>query len=334
MIVTLSDNLGQQASTTFTALDTPPAVSAGSNQTVNQGSPVVVAATFTDPGFEIGATPASYPATINWGDGTPSEPDITTGTVTVTPGSRGVATVGTVSGSHNYSDRGIYTVTVSVSDGGGGTGQGSLSATVNDVGPTLSEPPSVLFVQNQALLFQETFTAPGIADQDTVQIDWGDGDVERIDSQSTYFNAEGVLVPVIVEPTASDPVGSIALGHTYQGAGPYTASITITDKDGVKDQVSAVFSRMVEATTTIVTSSTTGNTSVYGQPVTFTATVNPTGGMGTATGTVIFKVNGVAADSENPERRHRLIHALRRRLRAGSHTPSPRSMRRRRFPFQ
>ena len=62
-------------------LDIPPTVTAGSNQTVNQGSPVVVAATFTDPGFEAGATAANYPATIEWGDGTTSP-----GTVTITPG--------------------------------------------------------------------------------------------------------------------------------------------------------------------------------------------------------------------------------------------------------
>ena len=166
--VTLSDNLGQSASTTLTALETPPTVSAGSDQHVNQGSPVVVAATFTDPGHEAGATAASYPATIDWGDGTPSNPDITSGTVTVTPGSAGVATVGTVSGSHIYSDQGVYSVTVSVADDGGGVSQGSFSATVTDVGPTLAPLPDGWYVRGRGFTIQESFTEPGIADRDTV----------------------------------------------------------------------------------------------------------------------------------------------------------------------
>src|SRR5208337_4089007 len=48
-------------------------------------------------------------------------------------------------------------------------------------------------------------------------------------------------------------------------------------------------------TTTTVTSSTSGNTSVYGQPLTFTASVAPAPGFATPTGTVTFDVNGAQA---------------------------------------
>ena len=297
--VTLTDNLDTQATTTLNALETPPTVSAGPNQTVNLGSPVVVAATFRDPGFEVGATPASYPATINWGDGPPGSPDITTGTVTITNGSPGVATVGTVAGSHYYADQGQYTVTVSVGDDGGGVGQGSFTVNSVDVGPTLAPLANMQYIQSEPIYFQETFTEPGIADVDTVQVTWGDGDVTNINDQSTYVNSSGVKVPVIVEPTQTNLVGTIALSHIYQGVGPYTATIKITDKDDKSDQVSATFTRLVETTTTVVVSSTPGNMSEYGQPVTFTATVTPGApGVGVPAGNITFDVNGVPALTE------------------------------------
>ena len=108
--VTVTDSLGQQGTGTLTVLDTPPMVTVGADQTVNQGSPVTIApntpfaATFSDAGFEAGATAANYAATIDWGDGM-----TTPGTVQITQaGGPGVPTLGTVSGSHYYADEGIY----------------------------------------------------------------------------------------------------------------------------------------------------------------------------------------------------------------------------------
>jgi uncharacterized delta-60 repeat protein len=71
-------------------------------------------ATFTDPGFSSAET---YSATINWGDGAPTD----AGTVAVTPGAAGRATAGTVSGQHTYGSAGTYTVTVTVADANGGS---------------------------------------------------------------------------------------------------------------------------------------------------------------------------------------------------------------------
>ena len=397
-------------------LDTPPTVAAGANQTVNQGSPVVVAATFNDPGYEVGATAANYTATIEWGDGKTSP-----GTVTITPGGPGKPSTGTVSGSHIYDDQGNYTVTVLVADDGGGVGQGSFTATVNDVGPTLSKIPNGVYVPGQPLIIKDTFTEPGIANQDTVTVNWGNGttstfddssgvaapvraglvfgiadmtavpgsssnsfdvtltntgttgvevsgfsfaitttsgDVNfsdvNVDTQSAPFifagnslvgpditssasgntvsaadeyaipngsvtlaggqtldlghvlfalaatapptpipitfspstNVEGAAAPNLVEPTASNPVGSISFGLLYNDDLPHTITVTITDKDGNSDSVSATF--VPETTTAItVTSSSTEDTSTYGQSVTFTATIS-SAGTGVPTGTVEF----------------------------------------------
>src|SRR6185437_15250754 len=99
-------------------------------------------------------------------------------------------------GSHYYADQGAYTVTVSVADDGGGIGQGSFQLTSNDVGPTLAPIADMQYIQSQPIYFQETFTEPGIADVDTVQVTWGDGVVSNFDDQSMYTNSNGMLVPV------------------------------------------------------------------------------------------------------------------------------------------
>src|SRR5262249_54137896 len=153
-------------------------------------------ATFSDLSFEPGATASNYSATIAWGDGTTSA-----GTVAITQSAAGKPTLGSVTANHIYSDQGSYPVSVVVTDDGGGSGQGSFTANVKDVGPTLSPLANGGFLKNVGFTLTETFTEPGIADRDVVTVDWGDGIVTTLDNNSTYTNAGGVVVPNIVEPT-------------------------------------------------------------------------------------------------------------------------------------
>ena len=114
------------ASVTF--LNVAPSVSAGADQTVNDGDTVTLdPATFTDPGILD-----THTATIDWGDGT-----VESGAVSEASGS------GTVSGSHVYSiDGGIqyggtqfFTVTVTVTDDDGGNGSDTLVVEVVSAAP-------------------------------------------------------------------------------------------------------------------------------------------------------------------------------------------------------
>ncbi len=279
--VTVMDSLGQQGQAMLTALDVPPSVTAGTSQTVDQGSLVIVSATFSDPGFETGATSAGYTATIDWGDGTTSE-----GTLVVAPGGPGAPTTGTIDGSHVYSDQGRYTVTVSIIDGGGGVGQDVFTATVVDVGPTLMPlPTDPLFFLAQPTILHANFTEPGIDLKDVVTVDWGDGTIQTIDGGSTYLDAEGVEVPVLVEPTATSP-GSIALGHVYHDTDPHMLTVTVTDKDGKSSTVSELIQPWIATTTTVTVAP---NPVYFGQPITFTAKVDPVApGVGSPIGTVTF----------------------------------------------
>ena len=143
--VSVSDGVGS-GSGTFQVADAPPAVTlvvptvhAGQDVVVPtvpdglQSVPVSVNATFSEPVFP--GRMASYSATINWGDGTPS----TTGTVRSTTGGPGVPTTGTVAGSHVYSTPGRYSVTVTVNDGLG-AGFDTLQVEVTNYPPATAQP--------------------------------------------------------------------------------------------------------------------------------------------------------------------------------------------------
>jgi hypothetical protein len=86
-------------------------------------------ATFTD--SNAAATPASFNATINWGDSTP----VSAGTITVN------GQVFTVTGSHTYAVSGTFTVTVTISDVPPGTGTATVTETATVASPTL--PPTI-----------------------------------------------------------------------------------------------------------------------------------------------------------------------------------------------
>jgi uncharacterized repeat protein (TIGR01451 family) len=101
-------------------------------------------ATFTD--SNAAATPASFSATINWGDATTS-----TGTIT------GNAQPFSVIGSHTYATFGTFTVTVTISDVSPGTGTTTVTETATVAGP---KPPTLT----------KTFGADQINPGDTVTV--------------------------------------------------------------------------------------------------------------------------------------------------------------------
>jgi hypothetical protein len=103
-----------------------PFLDAGPNQIIYSGDNVTVDASFIDPG-----TLDTHTATIDWGDGSASEP----GTVIESAGS------GSVTGSHRYTALGSYTITVTVTDDDGGSSSDSFQVEVRTVTVTIDIKP-------------------------------------------------------------------------------------------------------------------------------------------------------------------------------------------------
>jgi autotransporter-associated beta strand protein len=182
----------------------------------------VQVATFTD-GNSTGNT-GNYSATIDWGDGTPANPDTSLGTVGYDSGLQ----VYTVRGSHTYQDNlpgnTSYTITITVTRTGGPSVSGSTSIQVTNVAPTagISAPTDGFQgVQGQGRPFNLTAGDPSPADMAagfTYVINWGDGTQANPDVQT-------------IAATANNGNG-LAVNHTFTAAGTYTISVTATDQDG------------------------------------------------------------------------------------------------------
>ena len=187
-------------------------------------SPIVVA-TFTD------ANPGDHSSdfsgtTIDWGDGTGRNQDITPGTVAW------VSTVGTtstycVSGYHTYLEEGSHPISVSVVDVGTETTLASGTINIADAalhGATvaINAVAGVSFTNDLASFTDDdpAGTVSPINDY-AATIDWGDGTLITsglvVSNGSGGFNVEGT--------------------HTYANGGPETPIITITDNGNLSTQI-------------------------------------------------------------------------------------------------
>ncbi|MDX9704027.1 MAG: PKD domain-containing protein [Candidatus Auribacterota bacterium] len=169
----VTDSLGawDVATAQVTIENTAPVVSAGSNQTVNEGDTVTFAGSFTDTGDE------SVTHTIHWsfGDGSTAE--------------------GTLSPTHVYGDNGTYTVTLTVTDDDGAVSSDTLTVVVNNVSPVLEVfPEQLLENEGEPVSFTATYSDAGVLDTHTATIDWGDQSVEnRAVSGGTFSGSHTYL---------------------------------------------------------------------------------------------------------------------------------------------
>ena len=183
--------------------------------TAAEGSAVEITAGFND---QSGATP--YTATIDWGDGTVSEID----TVEFSAGA------GTIEGSHVYADNGQYSITVALTDANARTVQAQTTATIGNADPVFTTGPTIVdVVQGQTVdqllaTFEDAgFTSATAGTEETfsASIDWGDG--------TTSSNA---AVEVIQGTVSVATVVGVSGDHSYEAAGEFTATVTLTDDDG------------------------------------------------------------------------------------------------------
>lgn len=227
------------SSATLTLENVAPDVTATApDTTINEGDTFTMSASFSDPGWND-----TYTGSIDW-DFPGEAPEAIVPTVT-TDGPP--EDVGTITGSRQYGDNGVFTVTATVDDDNGGTDSDDVSLTVLNVAPTadIDETGSILingvptFLDNagEPIDFSANSTDPG-SDDLTLTWDWDDGPP-----------APDVTVVSLVNPPDTDPLPSPSVQprdvtddqtHTFGEACRYDIVFASTDDDGGSDDDTAV----------------------------------------------------------------------------------------------
>ena len=117
---------------------------------------------------------------------------------------------------YTFADNGNYTITLTVTDDDGASTSQTLDVIVNNVTPLIDPWLDQTVDEGELVIFNASFSDPGILDSHTIQWDFGDGS------------------EVISETIDSSELGTYTLTqtHTYKDDGVYTATLTIIDKDG------------------------------------------------------------------------------------------------------
>jgi PKD repeat protein len=178
---------------------TPPTADTGGPYTGDEGSPVTLTGSATDP--EDGTL------TYEWELDNDGLYDDATG----------------VSVLHTWADNGVYPIGLRVTDEYGLFTTDSTTVIVSNVPPTIagltaSPTPASITSGGVIVTASATFTDPGTLDTHTATWDWGDG---SLPTTGTVVEAGGS--------------GSVGDSHTYTSTGVYTITLTVTDKDGVSD---------------------------------------------------------------------------------------------------
>jgi VCBS repeat-containing protein len=206
----------------ITSLNVAPALQAGDDRNVDEGTAMDITVAFSDPGSND-----THTAVIDWGDGTASPPS----SLVESDGA------GELAASHVYADDGEYLVTVTLTDDDGASSADSFLVSVDNVPPTVDAGDDITLEEGMALLLGDfnpegavgqrflhnvLFNDPGSLDSHTASIDWGDGIVE------TGLVVEAPFGP----PGSADGLnGFVAGAHAYADDGVYTVTVTVTDDE-------------------------------------------------------------------------------------------------------
>jgi VCBS repeat-containing protein len=127
----------------------------------------------------------------------------------------GITVTGGLAPSHTYADDGVYTVTLTVDDGEGGVASDTLLATVENAAPELAPIANLSVTVGELFTVTASYTDPGLLDTQSALIDWGNGMTETVDL------AAGL--------------NGFDFSGSYDTAGVYTVTVTLTDDDGGVD---------------------------------------------------------------------------------------------------
>ncbi len=213
--------------------NTLPMLDAGPDVSVAPGRQLSLApATFSDDGFDYLPVDPSFHtnedfvAFVDWGDGN-VEPAAGISLVE-TPGGIGIQTVGTISATHVYAQRGTYTATVRVRDDDMADNtwvEDTFIVTVENYEPELTVVGDQVVDQARTFSITDLGTLTDDGDIFTYSIDWGDG--TTVDTGQATIDAEG--------NATNATLASFDGQHVYAIAGSFQVTVTIEDVDGATD---------------------------------------------------------------------------------------------------
>ncbi|MDM9385690.1 PKD domain-containing protein [Chlorogloeopsis sp. ULAP01] len=185
-ILTVTDTYGAAIVETLpiNVNNVAPNVIAGADQIVLEGQTVSFNGSFTDPGIVDTHT-------ISWdfGDGTTAQ--------------------GTLTPNHIFVNNGVYSVKLTVKDNDGGETSDTLTITVNNVAPTITNVTGNINInEGENANFTATATDPG---NDTLTYTWDFGD-------------------------GTNPQQGNTVSHIFADNGIYTVTVTVEDTDGAKNE--------------------------------------------------------------------------------------------------
>ena len=197
----------------------PPVVELALPTGLAEGTAFTLSGSFADP--DVGD---AWTLEVDWGDGTTTD-----GVDLAAPGAFATP--------HTYADDGSYTITAEVLDGAGSDDATVFGVSVANVAPTAAVTPTI---DGLRLDLSIALTDPGIGDELSATVDWGDGTVED------------------VTPAAPRAEARAATSHTYGTAGAYDIEVCARDTDGGRSCTAR--SVTVTSTTTTTPGSTTSTT--------------------------------------------------------------------------
>jgi hypothetical protein len=220
------------ASGTVTVTNVSPAIFSISTlpPTINEGQSTSFSAWFSDPGFND-----TYSGLINWGFGPPVAALVNV----AVEGWWGIPDTGSIGGTHQYQDDGVFTITGVVTDDNSGVGSASVPVTVLNVAPTstidetgtilVNGVPTLFSTAGAPVGFSGRSTDPG-SDDLTLTWDWDDG-VPSPDVTVTLLH-----LPPNPDPDPSpDGVARDVTNtqtHTFGDACFYNVAFGAADDDG------------------------------------------------------------------------------------------------------
>ena len=251
--VTAADGTGGFDVTHLRVLNVAPTVRLTAPTAGSEGSPVLLAGSFADPGTADGP----YSVTVSWGDG---------GTDTFA-----VAAPGPLPARpHTYADDGPYTVSVRVTDKDGGSGVATTSVSVANVAPTVALAGGPAVAEGSAYTLSVGAVAdPGADTVSQYRVNWGDGtsdtytaggvkahayaddgtyavSVDLTDEDGTVRNRGGVVTASVFNAAPAAVLSGPAVGNegtavTFAGSftdpgtadGPFAYAWAVTAPNGV-----------------------------------------------------------------------------------------------------